>query len=150
MQVSTPHSQPIHERCRTYLLNAYTIIRQRRAHCELEQYLGRSLYEALENQVAERNRIKQRFARFCGRPLEPSEPQIPCPLQLASVEGKPVSYPYQVLVFGVKWPAEVNPTIRERYLSEDEFRQVFNMPFDDFQQMRQWRQLLFKKQHSLF
>jgi len=49
-------------------------------------------------------------------------------------------YSYEMLKTGKAWPDDVDPTKRESYLTDDEFKTVFKMSKEDFYKKPTWRQ----------
>ncbi|GFN99904.1 villin protein quail, partial [Plakobranchus ocellatus] len=47
-------------------------------------------------------------------------------------------------------PSGVDPSAREIHLREDEFQRVFNMSYQDFNKLAQWKQKQLKKSNKLF
>ncbi len=44
-----------------------------------------------------------------------------------------------------KFPAKIDPSNKQYYLSDDEFSQVFGMTIDDFSALKAWKQNSLKK-----
>ena len=59
------------------------------------------------------------------------------------------AYSYEVLRAGVRWPRNVDPTRREEYLTEAEFRKIFRCEFWEYKEYPKWRQLWLKKERDL-
>jgi calcium/calmodulin-dependent protein kinase I len=76
----------------------------------------------------------------------PSAPSIAAP----SSSGQRVTYPLERLVVGASWPAGIDITQREAYLSDDEFKKVFNMSREDFYRLPLWKRSNLKKEKKLF
>jgi hypothetical protein len=53
-------------------------------------------------------------------------------------------------VSDVQWPADVDPSRRELFLSPAEFKEVFGMSWDSFRKLPQWKRLELRKRHGLF
>lgn len=70
-----------------------------------------------------------------------------CPVPPA---GHRRSYSYSSLVSDVQWPADVDPSRRELFLSPAEFSEVFGMSWDAFRKLPQWKRLELRKRHGLF
>ncbi len=64
--------------------------------------------------------------------------------------GHPRSYAREVLLAGVVWPPDVDPSHREEHLSPQYFEQLFGMGFEQYQQMAVWRRQRAKKELKLF
>jgi len=62
-----------------------------------------------------------------------------------------VTYGLEQLTAGARWPAGVDPTVRESYLSDREFEEVFGgTAKGDFYRLPRWKQLALKKEVGLF
>jgi len=59
-------------------------------------------------------------------------------------------YDYETLKSGSPRPADVDPTCKELYLLEEEFRTLFGMDHKDFARMPKWKQQNLKKKKQLF
>ena len=68
-------------------------------------------------------------------------------------------YPYSVLIVGEEveseaerqpYPKDVDPKRREYHLSDEEFKTVFKMTKNEFEQLAMWRRNKLKKEHQLF
>lgn len=59
-------------------------------------------------------------------------------------------YPYDVLKGIGPFPTNVITSMRENYLSDDDFRLLFRMDRQQFASLPQWKKVLLKKQVSLF
>lgn len=59
-------------------------------------------------------------------------------------------YDYDMLKSGSPRPADVDPTCKERYLLEEEFRALFGMEYKNFSKMPKWKQQNLKKAKQLF
>lgn len=64
--------------------------------------------------------------------------------------GHPHSYSYCALVCGVLWPEDVDPQAREDHLSPDEFKQVFEMDFEQYSGLPAWKKRVLKQERRLF
>jgi hypothetical protein len=60
------------------------------------------------------------------------------------------SYPLEALVQGSTWPAGIDVTKREQYLSDSDFQSVFRMSKAEFNQKDKFVRLRLKKEHNLF
>jgi hypothetical protein len=60
------------------------------------------------------------------------------------------SFPYQILKSKESLPQGINPSCKERYLSEHEFKSVFDMSKTAFYRIPRWRQLQQKQEKLLF
>ena len=67
-----------------------------------------------------------------------------------SLSGEMSFYPITSLLQGVEWPPNVDPTNREKYLSDDDFKQIFNMTKIEFQLLDKFKRLSLKKEKKLF
>jgi hypothetical protein len=47
-------------------------------------------------------------------------------------------------------PAEINPALKEQYLSDEEFKAVFGMSHDEFEKLQKWKKDKLKKEKNLF
>jgi hypothetical protein len=47
-------------------------------------------------------------------------------------------------------PEGVNPAKKEYYLSEDDFKAVFNMDYEAWEGLKEWKRKDFKKKAGLF
>jgi hypothetical protein len=59
-------------------------------------------------------------------------------------------YPYDALKSGVQWPGNVDPSHREQFLSDDDFRALFNMSKEEFRQLPLFIRKRMKTEKSLF
>ena len=60
-------------------------------------------------------------------------------------------YSYQALVSGVEWPADVNSSERETYLSGEEFQTVFGgLSWARYCALPAWKKVELKKRYHLF
>ena len=51
---------------------------------------------------------------------------------------------------GVCWPDNINPKLRETYLSEEEFKEVFGMDHVQFSKLPGWKRDMLKKRTEIF
>lgn len=60
--------------------------------------------------------------------------------------------PYEHLLAGnpEKWPKGIKPHSREKYLSDDEFKKVFDMSKGEFSKLKEWKRNDLKKHVKLF
>jgi hypothetical protein len=56
----------------------------------------------------------------------------------------------EVLVSGVQWPADVDPTAREQRLPDAQFEQLFGMPKPAFNALPLFKRTRLKKDKALF
>ena len=87
-----------------------------------------------------------------GRIVEPSDPEpTTCSrFEETSVAGHPHSYTHRALVYGVRWPSDVDPTCREQHMPASEFLRVMGLSYRDFRELPLWRQAELKKEMKLF
>lgn len=69
------------------------------------------------------------------------------PVYADSAETK---YPYEQLKGVANRPADVDPTLKERYLADDEFKTIFGMGPTEFLGLPKWKQQNLKKSKDLF
>ena len=99
-------------------------------------------FERFEQERLNSLEIKNRFAYLKGSIIEPVVKDV-----------KPTEdgcYPIEALVQGAAWPADVDPTKRETYLSESDFAAVFKMSRAEYLSKDKFVRLRLKKEHKLF
>ncbi|XP_011473740.1 advillin [Oryzias latipes] len=74
------------------------------------------------------------------------------PQEQKTVEREYQSFPADMLVNkqASELPAAVDPAVKEKYLSDGDFFNVFGISKDDFVRLPQWKQLKLKKEKGLF
>eukprot|EP01039_Chlorochromonas_danica_P011296 gene11297-12603_t len=95
------------------------------------------LYNAYQNT----EEAKERFASLKGCVLE---------RKMVHYDESSEFYPLEVLVQGVIWPAKVNPSHREAFLSDHDFECVFGLSKTAFYKLPKHIQERKKKEKSLF
>merc|ERR1712007_82802 len=59
-------------------------------------------------------------------------------------------YDYQLLIDAESRPPDVDPAHKEKYLSDEEFQNLFGMPMVEFHAFPNWKQQKLKKEKKLF
>lgn len=70
--------------------------------------------------------------------------------ELASKYLDPKTNKFDYETLKGKFPEGVNPTIKEAYLEENNFKEIFGMTMDEFNSLKKWKQQELKKKHMLF
>ena len=143
----------LHERLRHFLVGRACFLLDRYGLEELASRFGDDVCAAIVRVDGERQDAEQRMAAYrSGTVIEP------LPAEGAGFKRDDSSpscsdalyYPLSALLCGVKWPPEVDPTQRERYLHPAEFQTVFGITLGEFAVLKPFKQLRLKKQHGLF
>ena len=95
--------------------------------------------------IERRNHLKKLYS-YTGSVLEAKE-YSPANDEEHAFDG---FYPLEALVQGIKWPQGVDPTNREKYLSDTDFESLFGMTKSSFQQIDKYKRIELKKKHLLF
>jgi hypothetical protein len=111
---------------------------------DLVKILGQEEFQRQQCRIKEMEAAKRNFTYMTHGSVLEREPVVTVKL---SQDGY---YPYEVLVAGVKWPEGVDPTSRERYLSDDDFYTVFKIPKVKFEALDKHKKLRLKKDVNLF
>ena len=112
-------------------------------------------YMKMEKKLNDRLQAEKLMkVRSNGNVLEPLKPSSTSTSSLTSSsksgDGSNGFYPYEMLIQGVVWPTDVDPTKREQYLSNEDFHQIFDISKTDFKALRHHVQIRLKKEKSLF
>jgi hypothetical protein len=107
---------------------------------ELQSIFESQDWEMLQNYKKEQETLKQRLAYLKGTILEREKPHV----TLSEF------YPLSVLRQGVEWPINVDPANREKFLSDEEFFQVFKMTKEKFRSLASFERIRLKKEKQLF
>jgi hypothetical protein len=109
---------------------------------EIKDILDLEDFVALQKEYDEMMYIKARFNSLKGTVLEPTE--------YNTTKSESGFYPVEVLRQGSIWPAEVDPTRREEFLSPADFFTVFKMSKDEFACLDKFKRVRIKKDVMLF
>lgn len=112
----------------------------------LEQLLGARVFGMLQGELVEGEKAKAALTNMrSGSVVEP----VKVALRRGDSDGGHY-YPYEALIAGADWPGGVDPTMRESYLRDDDFRAVFGFSRDEFLQLDRHKRLFHKKRVKLF
>ncbi|CAD7701852.1 unnamed protein product [Ostreobium quekettii] len=137
-------------KCMQFVTNTFESVRQIMGDEALRRILPEEVTARLEEAAKERAetirkvRIEGKVVEREALGEEPKEENLG-----PSVSGE-VAHRYDNLRAGVRWPSNVDPTRREEYLTEEEFKKVFWCSYSEYQQYPQWKQLWLKKEKELF
>jgi hypothetical protein len=174
---SNPTYTVLHERLRHFLIGRASFLLERYGPDELASRFGDDICAAIVRVDEERQDAEKRMAAYrSGAVVEPT----PAPAidigkkkhtdddndaENTVEEGaadhndnaadarhghSAVYYPLPALLRGVRWPPEVDPTQRERYLHPSDFHAVFGMTLGEFAVLKPFRQMRLKKERGLF
>jgi gelsolin len=61
-------------------------------------------------------------------------------------------YPYKMLIQNNEnnYPTDIDISKRETYLSEVEFKEIFEITLIEFNELKKWKQIKLKRKHKLF
>mmetsp|Transcript_15844 Transcript_15844/g.26488 ORF Transcript_15844/g.26488 Transcript_15844/m.26488 type:complete len:195 (+) Transcript_15844:197-781(+) len=89
--------------------------------------------------------VKKRFSELKGTVLAPIE--YSSDIIKRRDDG---TYPIEVLLQGAAWPTDVDPAKREQYLSNDDFKHIFGITKEEFNNKDKFVRVRLKKEHKLF
>ena len=137
---------PIYTSVRAYAVQRlgeqYPMLYEKYGFDELKLVFAAEELERFEAERKQALEVKNRFASLKGTIIEP--------VQISCEKTDDGSYPVQVRVQGAAWPADVNPSKREEYLSDQDFVSVFKMTKQELSQKDKFVKLRLKKEHKLF
>mmetsp|Transcript_20817 Transcript_20817/g.34031 ORF Transcript_20817/g.34031 Transcript_20817/m.34031 type:complete len:175 (-) Transcript_20817:64-588(-) len=129
----------LEEELKEKIVKNYRFLRQRAGTADLlVQVLGESKCTALDESIHQLEKTKTTFAKLRTGTIK----------EKTVVDNQPDedgNYPYESLVSGVAWPADVDPTRREMRLENEKFRQLFQMDKEDFKKLPQFVRIRQKK-----
>jgi hypothetical protein len=167
------------ERLRLFLLGRAGWLLERYEHEELERQFGKDIFDALVQVDNDRIGAEKRMAFYrTGKIVESTSSRLaevplsrgmgatmPSSSQAGSSSdhgdnddhdaqtthpGQLQYYPLASLLQGVKWPIDVDPTQREKYLSPADFSATFGVTLGEFSVLKSFKQVRLKKQVGLF
>ena len=61
-------------------------------------------------------------------------------------------HPYKMLIQNNEnnYPTDIDISKRETYLSEVEFKEIFEITLTEFNELKKWKQIKLKRKHKLF
>lgn len=145
-----PQGPQLKEKCMQFLVHTYESVRQIMGEEAIAKVLPKEVMRYLEEAAKDREESIKRV-KIKGKVVE-RQPASPRPREMdmrQSVAGRS-PHKYESLQAGVKWPRDVDPTCREEYLSEQEFRDVFHMTYQEYLDLPQWKRIRLKKDTDLF
>ena len=139
-----PAFATVREHAVKLLKERYPMLLDKYGHDELALVFSPEDLEMFDADLRASMEIKKRFSSLKGTILEPTKPTE----QIKA--GEDGFYPLKALQQGVCWPAEVDPTKREQFLSPTEFLTVFKMSKEEFNSKDKFVRMRLKKEHLLF
>jgi hypothetical protein len=143
------------EECLSAIRFSYDFFRDVADQSYLRQVCGEEEVIKLEQAYREKHRSR-RYLRQEGKVLE----KVDTPFSNAVIpllveendEGTnlPTCFPYDALKAGVKWPKNVDPTRREDWLSDDDFKMLFKMSRMEFKSLNKFKRERLKKELLLW
>lgn len=142
--LNNPALSELRLHCLKFIRGAYPMLLSRYGIEELEKLLGLEDHMILKKEYDESMYIKARYSSLKGTIVEPTK--------LAEDQQRTTSghYRIEVLRQGAMWPADVDVSKREEYLSPEDFMAIFKMPIDEFRRLDKYKRIALKKTHLLF
>lgn len=120
-------------------------------HEILRAILGAETFDSLSASVRESEEAKSTLAKYRrGSIVEKDSSSSALTPEEERIFEERQELPLRVLLEGVKWPQGVEPSRRERYLSEVEFVSVFGITKESFGALPQYDRKNAKIKHKLF
>ncbi|KAJ1412006.1 hypothetical protein B484DRAFT_402451 [Ochromonadaceae sp. CCMP2298] len=134
--------EKVRSHSKRFLANRFPMLVEKYGREELDFIFNEEEMLKIEAELADSAAVKHFFSGLKGTVLEPT-----VVLVQAAEDG---TYPLEALVQGAAWPADVDPSKREQYLSSDAFVQVFRMSKEAFNLQDKIMRMRQKKECKLF
>lgn len=127
---------------RKCVLSYFPVLLDKYGEEQVKDFLSPDDYVLFMKDLEEREAIKRKYA-YKGTVLEK-----PSCVDVGQNENG--EYPLRALLQGVEWPAGVDVSKREQYLSAEEFLSVFRITKEQFNALDKYKRMALKKEHKLF
>jgi hypothetical protein len=142
LDLSSTGMEPLKKYAQDKVRSCYPYIVANYNLAELKQHVSEIDWDSLQAQYEAINTEKARFAHLKGTVLERKSAGVD--------DNNAKYYPLAALVSGVAWPSNVDPINREKWLSDDEFYEVFDMTKRDFYDLPRFKRTMLKKEFAMF